>query len=91
MEIGNRSQFESLPVEDYIEDRNMMSTPRSVLELRERAKLPRRVADRRTERIWYIPNGLRKGWMMFDDKIVARTVIANSIVRPKRGSGGIKR
>lgn len=26
--IGNRSQYESLPVEDYIEDRNMMSTPR---------------------------------------------------------------
>ena len=26
--IGNRSQFESLPVEDYIDDRNMMSTPR---------------------------------------------------------------
>lgn len=26
--IGNRSQFESLPVEDYIEDRNMMSTAR---------------------------------------------------------------
>ena len=26
--IGNRSQFESLPVEDYIDDRNMMSTAR---------------------------------------------------------------
>ncbi|KAK3684528.1 hypothetical protein LTR37_020203 [Vermiconidia calcicola] len=26
--IGNRSQFESLPIEDYIEDRNMMSSPR---------------------------------------------------------------
>lgn len=29
--IGNRSQFESLPIEEYIEDRNMMSTPHSEL------------------------------------------------------------
>jgi hypothetical protein len=29
--IGNRSQFESLRVEDYIEDRNMMSTQRKDL------------------------------------------------------------
>lgn len=32
--IGNRSQFESLPVEDYIDDRNMMSTPRLVFGMR---------------------------------------------------------
>ncbi|PPJ50817.1 hypothetical protein CBER1_06505 [Cercospora berteroae] len=29
--IGDRSQFETLPVEEYIEDRNMMSTPRKDL------------------------------------------------------------
>ena len=29
--IGNRSQFETLDVQDYIEDRNMMSTPRKDL------------------------------------------------------------
>ncbi len=29
--IGNRGQFESLPIEDYIEDRNMMSIPRKDL------------------------------------------------------------
>lgn len=32
--IGDRSQFESLPVEDYIDDRNMMSTPRFVFGMR---------------------------------------------------------
>ena len=30
--IGDRSQFETLPLEDYIEDRNMMSIPREELE-----------------------------------------------------------
>lgn len=29
--IGDRSQFESLPIEDYIDDRNMMSTKRQDL------------------------------------------------------------
>lgn len=29
--IGNRSQFETLKVEDYIDDRNMMSTLRKDL------------------------------------------------------------
>ena len=33
--IGNRSQYEKLPLEDYIEDRNMMSTPRQKLEFPE--------------------------------------------------------
>lgn len=33
--IGNRSQFESLPLKDYIEDRNMMSTKREDLEFPE--------------------------------------------------------
>ena len=33
--IGNRSQFEELPLEDYIEDRNMMSIKRQDLEFPE--------------------------------------------------------
>ncbi|KAF7195251.1 2,6-dihydroxypyridine 3-monooxygenase [Pseudocercospora fuligena] len=36
--IGNRSQFESLPVEEYIKDRNMMSKPRWELEYPEWTK-----------------------------------------------------
>lgn len=30
--IGNRSQFETLDINDYIEDRNMMSTARKYLQ-----------------------------------------------------------
>jgi 2-polyprenyl-6-methoxyphenol hydroxylase-like FAD-dependent oxidoreductase len=34
-EIGDRSQFEDLPLQDYIDDRTMMSTPRQDLEFPE--------------------------------------------------------